>query len=106
MSSYSIYSNPFHTRPPVNCMLNKVLPAGKMEIFKIRHYQRSKVSKSNAPAIYTSEEGVMQLDGLRNFEGIERGSLSMNKETRDSISSKMSEKDKLKTEPSTGCWTN
>jgi hypothetical protein len=45
MSSYSIYSNPFHTRIPVNCMLNKVIPAGKLEIFKIRHYQRSKVSK-------------------------------------------------------------
>jgi hypothetical protein len=58
MSSNSIYSNKYLTRPPVNCMVNKVIPAERVEIFKIRHYHRSEVSRANSPSVFEVDEST------------------------------------------------
>jgi hypothetical protein len=45
----------FVTRP-LNCMVSKVLPATKVETFKIRHYYRSKDSKQTSKPIFEADE--------------------------------------------------
>jgi hypothetical protein len=43
MASYSIYRNSRFAFPPLNCMVTKLVPASKIETFKILHGKRSKI---------------------------------------------------------------
>ena len=60
MNSLSIYRNTWFVTRPLNCMVLKVIPATKMEIFKYRHFYRSKDTKQSTMNIYDADELTRQ----------------------------------------------
>lgn len=60
MNSLSIYRNTWFVTRPLNCMVLKVIPATKLELFKYRHFYRSKDTKQNTMNIYDVDELTRQ----------------------------------------------
>ena len=60
MNSLSIYRNTWFVTRPLNCMVLKVIPAIKLELFKYRHFYRSKDTKQNTMNIYDADELTRQ----------------------------------------------
>ena len=56
MNSLSVYRNTWFVTRPLNCMVLKVIPAKKLEVFKFRHYYRSKDSKKATPSVHEVDE--------------------------------------------------
>ena len=52
-SSYSIFRNGKYVHPPLNCMVTKLIPAAKIELFTVEHFQRSEKSLENRPNLAT-----------------------------------------------------
>ena len=50
-SSYSIFRNMKYVHPPLNCMVTKLIPAAKIELFTVEHYQRNDKNVSNRPSL-------------------------------------------------------
>ena len=56
------------TRPPVNCMVNKVIPFDKIEVLKFRHFHRSDVSKGKSPSTIDVDNYIRNGLDYQNFD--------------------------------------
>ena len=60
MSSLSVYRNTWYVTRPLNCMVLKVIPADRLETFKLRHYYRSRDSKQSTASVFDADEFTRQ----------------------------------------------